>query len=646
MLRFLLLALMALSSPAWSQAPADKLSTKSEKTLSELVQDLDQLYAKAADEIFGVEAPEVLDEIQGRVAVKWGTVFGDLIKGYDARVAGRCTKVLVAQGLNLYVRVLHAMAEELRKQGVSITQSNYNAAALDGDYHGLLLRHGISAEDLEHLGRCSAFEYDLEPLYESIITVSDPGFWDKKRQAKTFIRLIVKNQKGDGTVDLEAWVGAGKAKGRYTGVGKRSLTAQQLLEVSLMREKEALLISGSLLLIGQDYADPITGQKMPKLPPRTLYGKLTIHDGDDALPRDPIVFHARESDATIGAALGGFKVPADAAYGSYLNVVLATFRGKGIGRNHVKFASLLGEIYMAVQRDNPIMGFHPVKNPVFMTEDEVSFLLTDLASDVQALAVQKLRAPEFAARAKTLGAQSVTVAPFYRIKKGTISLRMAGRTSSEVKFEGLEDFLKKMVTAEAAVDQETAAVFMKFGLFSIFEEAEAATKGVPEFFELTGKSVEALLEGVPLDQELAEKLKNAREDMLQDSKRLLEHLENIVQTRDTAKVALLVDAFSRKAMAAREMIPGSAETEIAKKLDAELGKLRDTFARLENNISAAGPKRIDAALKYASQFGLKIEIEGDYVNTKGQVVPWTWKWSREIPRDLETFITGVKNEKN
>jgi hypothetical protein len=629
-------ALMASALGAFPARAADKISGLDQARLTSLVQDLDAFYKSALDVLFEVNH----DEEERQLGLRAGQ---HVLAAYDARVAGRCTKILASQSLHQYIGIAYTR--------MSAKATDGSAAKLLADYGDLLKKYELTSADLKTTGDCGVFEYDLEALYESPITVADPGWWifNQNRQTKTFVRIVVKAQKADGTVELEAYVGAGAPKGRYFGVARRDLHSTAI-QVSLMREKDPLLIDGELQMSGTAFRDPLTNEPAPKMPARVLSGVLTIHDGESRTLNNAVLLLARESDSTIGRALGGFNVPADAGYGSYLNVVLVRFKGRGIGRDAAKFVALVDDAYGRAQKDNPVRSFHPTRKPLFVTDDEAAFLVTDVASDVNALAAALLRSDEFARKAGELGAR-VSVVPFYQVKDGKLRIRFPGEPANETAFKGFEGLARSLFMMNAAIAEKQREFFEQFGIKAISEEVRGLIEDASDSFKAMGPILESLLETQAFDAELDKKLSAAMSALKSDRDEVIASASTILDTRDTGRLLALHEKFVRAELEVGRLASAGVPSEKAdfvKELTAKLEPAAEAALARSKKLAAsidANAKAIEATLDYMNKFTVRIELEGKSIGPNGKLASWTWKWERTLSSELEAFFTGEKNGK-
>ncbi len=629
-----LLALaLACNAGAVASAHADeKLSELSAKDLSSLVDDLNGFYKQSLDSLFALNKDEDERQLGQRVGAQ-------LLTNYDSRVAGRCTKLISTQTFNQYLAVVHGR----------MSKSPDDAAKLAAAYNALLAKYGLTTPDLRKTEDCSVFEYDLEPLYESPITVFDPGFWwwQKDRQIRTFIRITIKGQKADGSDAIEATIDAGSPKGHYSGVAKRDLHST-VIQISLMRDGDPLMIDGELSMSGSGYKDPLTSELAPKMPARVLSGFLAVHDGDNHTLNNAVMLLARESDAVIGSALEGFKVPSNASYGSYLNVVLVSFKGKNVGSSAAKFAAIVDDAYKTAQKDNPVQSFHPTRKPLFSVENEIAFLVTDIASDVNALAAKELRSQATTQAARALGAQAVTVVPFYKVKDGKLRVQFPGRPAAELKFNGFEALAKSIFTMYAALGQEQEHLFNKFGIKALSDEIKSFQKETQTTYKAMGPLLDGVLEGQVPNDELDKKIGTGMDQLLVSGQKIVEKLSNILDTRDGAGFANMIVDYVMLQQLILETAAAGAPVE---KADAAKVMLK-TFNAMAVDLLARANKfadklhdseaAIERTLNYMNTFSVHVELQGTYVARGGKLATWTWKWERTLPRELEAFFTGEK----
>lgn len=631
---------LAHASPASALAD-DPIKKLTGKQLTTLVQELETFYRQSLETLYSINKDEAERQLGTRIVAR-------LMANYDERVAGRCTKVLIGQALNQYI--LGAQARMTRPEQDTATDSP--AAKSTQDYTALLAKYGLARENLRQTNDCTVFEYDFEPLYEAPITVANPGWWflNQDRKTKTFIRITVKKQNADGSAELEAYVAGGRPKGRYTGFAKRELHSTSI-QVSLMRVGSPMLIDGELTMTGANYQDPLTNEPAPKMPARVLSGFLTVRDQPRFAVNNAVMLVARESDTTISRALEGFKVPGDASYGSYLNIVVVSFRGLNMSRDYMKFAGLIDDAYKSVQKDNPVQSFHPTRKPLFVNDAEAAFVVIDVASDVNALAVRKLRSRQVAAAAKALGASQVDVFPFYKVKKGKLRVSLSGRPASEIKFENFEGLARALFTMYAALAQEQQVIFEKHGIKKLSDEVLSMQKDLEDLFKAMGPALDILLTGQEYTEELDKKLMSAMQELAAMRDGINITLSTILDTRKVHALVRQYTEFFAKQREILEIANAGAPADRAEPNKALIDKLNSgaelMMARVQR-FSKTVIKNQDAiavCLNYMNLFTVRIELGGQYVDRAGRLKSFDWKWERTLPRELEVIFNGGANEK-
>lgn len=610
----------------------------SSQRLTGLVDELNGFYTQSLDALFAAHNDESERQLGATVAQR-------LMAKYDRYVAGRCTKALVSQTLHQYI--LGAQA----RLGHGDAAAEEAVAKQREEYAKLLAKFGLKADDLRETGECTAFEYDLEPLYEGQITVADPGWWifGQKDTTKTFFRLMALKRRDDGAIEVEGYVGGGRPKGRYTGLARFQSATN--LQVSLMRVGKPLLIDGELSMTGLNYQDPITGEAAPKMPARVLTGMLTVRDQAKFASTNAVMLVARESDAAISRALGGFKVPSNEKLGNFLNLVVVSFRGRAMSRDYMKFAGLIDDAYRVVQKDNPVKSFHPTRKPLFVNPEEAAFVIIDMASDVNALVVKKLRSAETLAAAKALGAGEVDVFPFYKVKAGKLRVQLSGRPAAELKFKSYEELARALFTMFTALGQEQQLVFEKHGIKALSDQIVALQKDVADLFKAMGPALDILLNGQTYTEELDKKLMGEMQNLAALRDKLTLTLSTILDTR---KMPALIEQYEGYLAKERDVLELAAAGQPADRVEANRalldklaegsGQMLESAKRFANAVTK-NERSIALALDYMNLFSVRVQLAGSYVDRAGKLGNFEWKWERTLPRELEVFFdNGGRNE--
>jgi hypothetical protein len=608
-------------------ADAKPLGALSNETLSELVDEVDSFYKQSLELLYSVN--------NDSSELKLGQDLNSrLMAGYNSKAAGRCTKILITQALHQYVigALGRIHVEERAKQRAQ-------------EYIELLKTRELTIQDLRQTNDCSVFEYDLDSIYEGMITVANPGWWIFKqdRKIKTSIRIFVNAQKPDGTVSIDAEVGGGRARGHYKGVAKRDLHSTTI-QVSLLRDSGGgpMFIDGELTMTGANFQDPLTGEPAPKMPARVLSGVLTVRDAPEFTVNNAVMLVARDSEQSVETALNGADIPARAPFGTYLNLVVVSFHGKGLTRNYMKFAGLIDEVYGSIQKDNPVTNFHPTRKPLFVNSDEVAFIVVDFASDVNASATKLLRSAKMLNDAKNLGARSVDVFPFYQVTGGKLKIQLRGKRQFEVKFKSFEQLVKALFTMYAALSQEQQAIFEQHGIKKISDEVLALQQELDNGFKAMGPALDILLAGREYSDELDKRLTQAMSELaaLRDKTRLA--LSTILDSKKMRPLEKLFSEFSALQNGILQSVATSERQELVEKFIEADKKIQKRFEKLSADVISKQDV-IDACLNYMNLFSVNVQLGGRYVDEHGELKTFSWKWNRTLPRELETLFNGGTN---
>jgi hypothetical protein len=563
---------------------------------------------------------------------KGTSIENKLMSGYDARVAQHCSTMKISGLLARFIEGAMSRFDSSSSEFVN----------LYFDYDALLAKHGQTRASLASALEKACYEFELAPLYEGPITVYEPGFFDKQgHRLQTFIRLMALSAtSAKDMVSIEAYVGAGSAKGRYVGIAHRN--GQTQFELSLMRKdsKRPLLLDGVLEMNGPEYRDPIAGNPAPKIPPRVLDGELTIHDGDVRTITNKVRLVARASDAEISKSLNGFQIPLTATLGTYLNAVIIRARGKGIGANYSEFLKQVDRAYETAQSDNPIQSFHPTYKPLFVKSDEIVMTVFDAASDVNAKATQILRSNSIAGPAWQLGVRSLEVAPVLNIKEGSVTYQLTGQNPKQLTAKNYEEFVRMIFNMDVEANRARLVIYKKFGVLDLANKAAALQRSVEETLTSLPSAIGQLLGDRPYDASLDSKIARSKEAILKARELVELKLSNILVSQDLGGLQLALSDFYNKAQQAIDLASNeSTDLQILESFHSTAFQTMNALSEFSREV-AAKSSTLKTCIEYTNTYTAQFSLQATIVDPNGKPMQWNLAWARILAPETQKFLEG------